>query len=185
EQILERDRLLIGIRLALESHYVRLPNLKFGSILDGDNSFFVGNGLGEDVQKSRFTGASSAADQQCLSRANLTLKEFSKLARQRATGDKVIHCEMAAGELPDGQPWRGLDRRRNVGANPAAIGQLCVEDWVVFVEPFSKVVGNHFEAGAQAAGVERNARLPEHPSLTLGVPGRVGIAHDFAYFVVE
>ena len=54
---------------------------------------------------------------------------------------------------------RGLDRRRNVGREAAAVRELRVEQRVVFVEPFAQVVGDHFEAGAQTAGVEGNAVL--------------------------
>lgn len=69
---------------------------------------------------------------------------------------------MTAGELPDREARRELDRRENVGANPAAFGKLRLQHRVAFAQPFSEVIGDHFEAGAKTSDAEGNVRLKKH-----------------------
>src|ERR1035437_6230629 len=47
------------------------------------------------------------------------------------------------------------------------------------------MIGNDFEAGAQPAGVEGNARFLAQSSIALARPRRIRIAHDFANVFVE
>jgi hypothetical protein len=44
---------------------------------------------------------------------------------------------------------------------------LRVQDGVVFVQLLPELIGYHFEAGAQLAGVERNALFAAHDAVTL------------------
>ena len=83
-------------------------------------------------------------------------KKLSKRPRQRAASDKVIDGVMAAGKLPDRKCGRRPHDRRNDRRQAASVRELRVQDGVVFVELFAKLVGDHFEAGAELAGVEGN-----------------------------
>ena len=76
---------------------------------------------------------------------------------KRAASDQVIDGEMAAGELADGERRRGRPTGGMYRADAASVRELRVEQRIVFVEPFAELVGDHFEAGAQPAGVEGNA----------------------------
>jgi hypothetical protein len=60
-----------------------------------------------------------------------------------------------------------------------------VQDGIVFVEPFAKLVGDHFEAGAEFAGVEGHGCFTVNDPVALVPPRGVGITHDFAYALVK
>ena len=53
------------------------------------------------------------------------------------------------------------------------------------VELFAELVGDHFEAGAQSACVERDTRLPANDAVAFMPPRSIGIAHDFADAFIE
>src|SRR5437879_5616804 len=74
---------------------------------------------------------------------------------------------------------------RNDRCKAAPIRELRVQHGVVFVEFLTKLIGNHFESGAELAGVERNSSFPVHDPVTFGPPGCVRIAHDFADAFVQ
>jgi hypothetical protein len=92
---------------------------------------------------------------------------------------------MAAGELPNGERRRGAHDRRNDRRKAASVRELRMEQRVVLVELFAELVGDHFEAGAQPAGVEGDGRFAAHDSVAFIPPRGVGIAHDFADAFVE
>ena len=79
---------------------------------------------------------------------------------ERAASDQVVDRVMAAGELANGERRRGAHDRRNDRRQAASVRELRVEQWVVLVELFAELIGDHFEAGAQSAGVEGDGRLP-------------------------
>ena len=60
----------------------------------------------------------------------------------------------AAGELANRQRGSRTHDRRNHRRKAAAIGELRVEDGIVFIELFAELIGDHFEAGTEPAGVE-------------------------------
>lgn len=74
---------------------------------------------------------------------------------------------MAARELPNGQGGRRPHDRRNDRCQAAPVRELRVQDGVVFVQLLPELIGYHFEAGAQLAGVERNALFAAHDAVTL------------------
>ena len=81
-------------------------------------------------------------------------QELCKRQRKRAASNQVIDREMAAGKLANGECGRRPHDWRNHCREAAAIGELRVKQGVVFVQMFAKLIGNHFEAGAEPAGVE-------------------------------
>ena len=60
-----------------------------------------------------------------------------------------------------------------------------MENGIVFIQAFAEVIGDHFEARTQAAGVELYGCFPEDYPVALVPPGRVRIAHDLADAFVE
>ena len=117
-----------------------------------------------------FPVACSAADEQCLSAANLCRQEIGKRSRERAASDQVIDRVMAAGELPNRQSGSRPHDRRNDRRQAAPVRELRVQHGIVFVQLFPELIGNHFEAGAQPAGVEGNAIFAAHDAVTLIPP---------------
>ena len=67
---------------------------------------------------------------------------------------------MAAGELANDHRRRGAHDRRNDRRKAASVRELRIEQRVVFVELLAELVGNHFEARAQPAGVELRCSPP-------------------------
>ena len=112
-------------------------------------------------------------------------KELRKRPRERAASDQVIDGVMAAGELANGERRSRAHDRRNDRRQAASVRELRVKDGIVFVQLFAELIGNHFEAGAQPAGVEGNRRLPADDPVALVPPRGVGIAHDLADAFVE
>ena len=64
---------------------------------------------------------------------------------------------MAARELPNGECRSRPHDRRNDRRQAASVRELRVQYWVVFIELLAELIGNHFEAGAEPAGVEGNS----------------------------
>ena len=75
QKIVKRDLGLEGIGLAFDSENVRLLDAKLRRIFDDDNALIVGNCLGHDIEKCGLSTCSSAADEQCLTAANLFSKK--------------------------------------------------------------------------------------------------------------
>ena len=46
-----------------QPHHVRLLQLQFGRVFDGDDAFVVRDVAGQSIQQRRLTGAGSAGDQ--------------------------------------------------------------------------------------------------------------------------
>src|SRR5580658_5276565 len=92
---------------------------------------------------------------------------------------------MAAWKLADSQRRGRADNRRNDRRQTASVGELRVQDGIVFVEPFAKLVGDHFEAGTEFARVEGHGCFTVNDPVALVPPRGVGIAHDFADALVK
>ncbi len=138
------------------------------------------NEVGQYPQKRGLAGPRSATDEQRLSAANLLRQEVRKWPRQRAASDQVIDRVMAAGELPYGECRGRAHDRRNHRRQAASVRELRVQQGVVLVELLAELIGDHFEAGAELAGVEGNGRFLAHDPVALVPPRGIGIAHDFA-----
>ena len=77
---------------------------------------------------------------------------------------------MAAGELPDCQCGSRAHNRRNHRRQAASVWELRVQEGIVFVEPFAELIGDHFEAGAELAGVEGNGLFLAHDPVAFVPP---------------
>ena len=170
QQIVEGNAGLEGIGLAFDGEQVRLLQMKLRRILDDHDALVIGDCGCKGAEHRGLSGRSSAADEQRLPAANLRGKELRKRPRQRAASDKVIDGVMAAGELANGERRSRAHDRRNDRRQAASVRELRVEQRVVFVELFAELVGDHFEAGAQPAGVEGNGRLPANDPVALVPP---------------
>jgi hypothetical protein len=73
QEIIERDRGFEGICLTFDGQNIRLLDAKLRGILDDYDALMLGNRLGQNLKESRFSTPGSAADEQCLSSANLLL----------------------------------------------------------------------------------------------------------------
>ena len=113
--------------------------------------------LRKNPQKRGLAGPRSATDKQGLAAANLLAQEVRKRPRQRAASDEVIDGVMPARKLSDRQRRSRAHNRRNHCRQAASIRELRVQQRIVFVELLAEVIGDHFEAGAESAGVEGNA----------------------------
>src|SRR5216684_5318296 len=51
---------------ALKPNQICLTDVQFGGVFDEQNSFFVRNEIGQDIQQRRFTRSGSATDQNVL-----------------------------------------------------------------------------------------------------------------------
>ena len=138
---------------------VRLLDVKFGGILDDDDAILFRNKVGQYPQECGLAGPGSTTDKQCLTAANLFRQEVRKRPRQRAASDQIINCVMAAGEFPDCECWSTAHNRRNHCRQAASVRELCVQKWIVLVELLAELIGDHFEAGSELAGVEGNGLL--------------------------
>ena len=92
---------------------------------------------------------------------------------------------MTAGELADNERRSRPHHGRNDCRKAASIRKLGVQQRVVFVEFLAKIVGDHFEAGAQLAGVEGDGFFAVNNPVALVPPRAVGIAHDLADVFVK
>ena len=159
EKIVERNICLEGIGLTFHGQDVRLLDVKLGSILNDDDAFLFRDCIRQNSQKRGLSCASSSADKQGFPTANLLFQKIRKRPRERAASDQVIDGVMAAGELPYRERGRRAHNRRNDRRQATSVRELRVQDGVVFIQPFTKLVGNDFEAGAKPAGVEGKTRL--------------------------
>ena len=111
-------------------------------------------------KQSGFPGPGSAADKDGLAARNLRGQELRKRARQRPASDQVFDGEMAAGEFANHHCRRWPNDRGNHRCKAAPIGELRIEQRVVFVELLAELVGNHFETRAQTS---RDRTQRSHP----------------------
>ena len=138
QKIVERDVGLEGICLTFSGQHIRLPNSKLSRILNHHDALMLGDRLSHDLEKRRLPAPGSAANEQCLSAANLSLQKVRKGPRQRAARDEVVDGVSTAGELTDRQCRSRPYNRRNYGRQAASVGQLSVQDWIVLVESLSR-----------------------------------------------
>src|SRR5271163_4989261 len=71
------------------------------------------------------------------------------------------------------------------GGKAAAVRELRIEHWMIFVKFFPKLIGNHFEPSAKPSGIELDRIFATDNAVAFIPPGRVGIAHDFADALIE
>ena len=185
QEIVEGNGCLVGIGLAFDGKNIRLLDAKFRCVFNDDDALMLRDRLAQYVEQSCFTGSCSAADEQRLSAPNLFGKELSEWPRERAARDEVFDRILAAGKLADNQRWGRTCHWRDDRRKAAAVRELRIEDGIVLVQLFAKPIGNHFEAGAQLAGVEGNTFIPLHDSIPFIPPGRIRIAHDLTDAVVQ
>ena len=134
--------------MAFDSEDVGFLDVKLGRILDHYDPLFFGNKVGKYSQQRCLPGSGSAADEQCLSAANLLGQKVGKIPRKRFARDQVIDGVMAAGEFANGEGWRRAHDGRNHCRQTASVGELGMKDRIVFVEPFAQLIGDYFKAGA-------------------------------------
>jgi transketolase len=135
-------------------------------------------------------GGSADLGPSCKTRLNLEgagdfRMEIGQRPAQGTARDEVVDSKLLAGKLPDrdcgGRPYDG----RNDCRYPAAIRQLGIQQWIVFIEPLAKVIGDHLESGPKSVGIELNAGVRTDNPVTLVPPRIVGIAHDLAHALVH
>ena len=90
-------------RARLERHNVLLLQAQLGGILDGDDALALGDERRDDVERRRFTGASTARDEDVDARLDTGAQERRHLLVHRAEGNQVVDAKRRLGELADGQ----------------------------------------------------------------------------------
>ncbi len=172
QEVVERDVRLERIALAFHCQNVGLLNAKLSRILDDYNPFLVRNCLRQDIEQSSLSGSRSATNKDGFAGLNLVSQEFGKRPAQGAASDEVVDREPLAGELPDRESGRRPDNRRNDCRYAAPIRKLGIEQWIVFIEPLAKVIGDHLQSGPKSVGIELNAGVRTDNPVTL-VPPRM------------
>jgi len=152
-----------------------LLDAQLRGILDHDDAFVVGDRLSKNVEQGCLAGPGSTTDKDGLAALNLSGQELRKRARERPASDQVFNCEMAAGELADDHGGSGANDWGNYGCQAASIGELRVEERVIFVELLAELIGDYFKARAQSRRVELNARVVAQNAIAFIPPCRVGI----------
>jgi hypothetical protein len=120
---------------------------------------------------------SPAAD--ALAALNLGREEFCERLRQRTASNQVVYGELPACELADDHGGRRANHRGNDSGKPTPIGELRIEQRVVFVQLFAEPVGNHFKTGSQSRRIELDAGVPAKNPVALIPPCRIGISGPF------
>jgi hypothetical protein len=101
-------------RPGFEAPDMKLLQLQFGSVLNGDQALFAGDEAGQGVKKGGLAGAGTAGDDQRNPAAHRRLQQFGHRRAQRADVDQAIDVEWPFGELAN-RHQRPVDRDRADG----------------------------------------------------------------------
>src|SRR5690606_21608132 len=112
----------------LQSHHVRLLKLQLGGVLAGDDALVVLDEARHAVEQRRLARTGAAGNDHVAAGLADDAEYRRAFRRYRAVLDKLLHRQLVALELADGQR-RTIDRqRRHDDVDAAAVGQARVAD---------------------------------------------------------
>ena len=122
-------------RAGLELDDMRLVELQFGGILDGDDPLVLGDERRQDVERRGLPGTGAAGDEDIEACLDAGAQEVEHLGRGRPEPDEVVDGDRLRRELPHGDDRpdqrQGLDDR----VDPRAVRQARVHARARCVDP--------------------------------------------------
>ncbi len=135
-------------RARFEPRDVRLLQLQFGRVFDGDDAFFSVNERRERVEQRRLTGAGPAGDDDVQLRLDARFEQLHHAWRERFALDQVGGHQLVGGKSAD-REQRPVDRkRRNDRVDARSVREARVDHRRRFVDAASHL-RNDFVDDAQ------------------------------------
>ncbi|MNP07683.1 hypothetical protein D3C76_997180 [compost metagenome] len=117
----------LGIRRAgLQAHHVRMVELQFRGVLDGDQALVAIDEQAQDVEQGGLARAGAAADQDVAAPADGLPEELQDRLVDRLRGQQVGALQQVATKLADRQAGAVEGDGRDDRVDPAAVGQARV-----------------------------------------------------------
>ena len=120
-------------RAALQAHNVLLLQLQFGRVFHGHDSLFFRDEAREHVQQRRFSGASSAGDDDVQSCFHRALQQIPHLRRQGVVCKQILDFQRNCPEAANGQNRAIHGKRRNDHVDARSVGQAGIHHGRRFV----------------------------------------------------
>src|ERR1017187_1056488 len=117
----------------LEPRHVRLFELQFGRILDGDDALLGGDEDGKSVEQGRFTRARTARDDDIEPRLDGGFEQAHHSGGKRVLGHQILRHQLVGAETADGQQWPIHGKRGDDGVDARSIGQTRIYHGIRFI----------------------------------------------------
>ena len=122
-------------RPRLHASDVRLLQLQFRRVLDGEQAFLFGDEGGQRIEHGRLAGAGAAGDDQRHARLHGGGEQFGHLRPQRAHFDQLVQVERLLGKFAD-RHQRSVDGDRpHRDVDARAVEQARVAHRMRFIDP--------------------------------------------------